>query len=160
MTLERIAHVEVPTDLVGQTDEHLRRAGRDGCELFVLWTGAVEGAAFRVRTAHVPRQTSYRGHDGLCVRVDGDELNRLNHWLYEHGEILGVQVHTHPTDAYHSDTDDAFAIVTVLGGISIVVPNFARSGVTGDGRAVYRLSLGGWDELSEDAARHLVRVTA
>ena len=41
------------------------------------------------------------------------------------GETLGGQAHSHPTDAYHSDTDDHLALVTLLGAISLVVPDFA-----------------------------------
>lgn len=158
MTFEHITRFEIAADLIAQTDDELRRAGRDGCELFVLWTGIADGDCFRVRTAHVPRQTSYRGQNGLCVRVEGDELDRLNRWLYERRELLGVQVHTHPTDAYHSQTDDAYPIVTTLGGVSIVVPDFAREGVRSDEAAVYRLGRDGWRELDFDAARALVRV--
>ena len=69
----------------------------------------------------MPRQTAYRLSEGLCVRVEGPELHRLNIWLYEHHELLAVQVHAHPTDAYHSETDDTYPIVTTRGGLSLVV---------------------------------------
>ena len=53
---------------------------------------------------------SVRGllEDGLCAGSTAEELHRLNKWLYENGETLGVQIHTHPTDAYHSATDSAW----------------------------------------------------
>ena len=43
-----------------------------------------------------PKQTAYRLAGGLCVRVEADELHRLNVWLYEHAERLAIQVHSPP----------------------------------------------------------------
>jgi hypothetical protein len=103
------------------------------------------GQRFLVHAAHVPRQTATRSPDGLMVRVEGDALHRLNVWLYEHGQVLGAQVHAHPTDAYHSDTDDTFPIVTALGGLSLVVPDFCRRDLL-TGSAAYRLTSDGWVE--------------
>ena len=97
---------------------------------------------------HVPRQTSYKLYDGLCVRVDGDELHRLNVWLYEAQQVIGVQVHSHPVDAYHSDTDDAYPIATLEGSLSIVLPLFGRDGFESSDIAAYRLRREGWLELS------------
>jgi hypothetical protein len=155
-TLETITRFLVPADVVRLTDNQLRAAGKSGSECFVLWSGITQGDAFHVRTAHVPKQTGYRFSSGLCVRVEGDELHRLNVWLYEHHERLAVQVHSHPTEAYHSETDDTYPIVTVRGGLSLVVPDFAHNGLRGNGVAYYRLGFSGWDELSDNEANELI----
>lgn len=158
MNLERVRVFRVASALVEETDRALRAAGNDGFEAFVLWTGVIEGHTFEVREVRVPRQTSYRQEAGLCVRVEGDELHRLNMWLYEQGRVLGVQVHSHPTEAYHSDTDDGFPIVTTRGGLSVVVPDFGKRGVRGPGTAIYRLEHGGWRELQPSDGRSLLVV--
>lgn len=137
----------VPADIVEDTERNLRQAGRRELELFVLWSGVINGTEFFVRTAHVPRQTSYRLESGLMVRVDGDALHELNTWLFEHEEVLAVQVHAHPTEAFHSGTDDAYPIVTADGSISIVAADFCREGLLSDASAAYRLADGGWHEL-------------
>jgi hypothetical protein len=129
VTLERVTQFQLPKQIVTSTEDSLRRAGVDGFESFVLWTGKLDCNVFQVRTAHVPRQRSYKLRSGLCVRVEGEALHKLNVWLYEHAEILGAQVHAHPTRAYHSETDDAFPMVTVFGGLSLVVPDFCRTGL-------------------------------
>lgn len=156
MTLETITRFIVPEAAVQQTDEHLREAGRKHAECFVLWSGTVEDNSFFVRAVHVPAQTAYHLNDGVCVRVEGPELHRLNVWLFEHEQQLGVQVHSHPTEAFHSSTDDAYPIVTVRGGLSLVVPDFARAGLRGGGLATYRLGSRRWDELSPDEAGRLL----
>jgi hypothetical protein len=148
MTLSQLEVITVPASIVHETEQHLRRAGRRGLELFVLWSGTLDRSEFAVRTAHVPRQTSYQLKSGLMVRVDGDALHQLNSWLYEHEEILAVQVHAHPTHAFHSETDDTYPIVTTMGSVSIVAADFCRDGLLSDASAVYRLGDQGWDELN------------
>jgi hypothetical protein len=156
-SLESITRFVVPSQVVQTTDAQLRAAGHTRCECFVLWSGVREADTFCVRTAHTPRQTAYRFSDGLCVRVEGDELHRLNCWLFQNREQLAVQVHSHPTYAFHSETDDTYPIVTVRGGLSLVVPNFGQAGLRGDGVAAYRLAHSGWNELSGDETRKLVQ---
>jgi hypothetical protein len=155
-TLEAITRFRVPAEIVRQTDAQLRLVGRTQSECFVLWSGVQQDNTFQIRTVHVPRQTAYRFPNGLCVRVEGEELHRLNVWLFEHGEQLAVQVHSHPTDAYHSETDDTYPIVTVRGGLSLVVPDFGHAGLLGSGVAYYRLGFHGWDELLHDDAKLLI----
>ncbi len=79
--------------------------------------------------------------NGLLVAVEGKALFDVNRSVHERKEILAAQVHSHPTDAYHSSTDDAYPLVTLLGALSVVVPNFA-SNAPGDMDlwAWYRLS--------------------
>jgi hypothetical protein len=141
--LETVERFSVPKQIVSNTERRLRSAGRDCYEMFVLWSGRNYGSRFDVCTAHVPRQTSYRLKAGLCVRVEGEALHQLNVWLFDSGETLGAQVHAHPTDAYHSETDDTFPIVTTLGGLSLVVPDFCRAGLLACS-AAYRLTPRGW----------------
>jgi hypothetical protein len=154
-TLERIQGFSVSAELLAQTERALRRAGAEGYELFVFWSGIIDGSELAVRTCHVPKQTSSKTRHGLMVRVEGQALHELNLWLYEHNEVLGAQVHAHPTRAFHSDTDDTFPIVTALGGLSLVVPDFARRGVLTPGSAAFRLSRSGWDAVGLDAIRVL-----
>jgi len=153
--LGHITQFRVPATIAADTDATLQRVGRDGNECFVLWSGVRHGTEFRVQTLHRPRQTAYKLPTGLLVRVDADELHRLNIWMYKNGEELAVQVHSHPTEAFHSDTDDMYPMVAVEGGISIVVPYFARSGLMGPGVAYFRLDGGGWQELETSCALDL-----
>ena len=144
MTLVDVEHFQVPSRIVQHTEKRLREAGSKGYEMFVLWSGCQKGRVFVIQTPHVPKQTSYRLPSGLCVRVEGQELHRLNTWLYQAGEMVAVQVHAHPSEAYHSETDDTYPIVATLGGISIVAPDFCRDDLFTVGTAIYRLQSNGW----------------
>lgn len=139
--LEAIEQFRLPLSVIDETIDLLRSAGRDGNEGFVLWSGVREGRGFAVRRALWPEQAPHRTSDGLLVYVDGSALHEVNKFCFAHGEIVGAQVHTHPTDAYHSDTDDHYPLVTLKGSLSVVIPDFAVDGWAGVNRwAWYRLA--------------------
>jgi hypothetical protein len=123
----------------------------------VVWGGqpSDDGLTLTFTCAVWPTQTASSGPDGLLVVVEGDALFALNKHLYERGALLAGQVHTHPGSAYHSSTDDDFPLVTLVGGLSLVIPDFARGGLADwESWAFYRLeALGQWREL--DADRHV-----
>lgn len=148
MKLRDVELFSIPATVVADTERSLRLAGDRGLELFVLWSGVIDGRALAIRTAHVPPQMSYQLEDGLMVRVDGPALHELNAWLYDHQEILAVQVHAHPTDAFHSETDDTYPIVTAEGSVSIVAADFCSKGLFSDSTAAYRLTKGYWRQLA------------
>lgn len=130
MTLAAVDEFVVPLEVVDQTLEPLQEAGRHGYEAFVLWGGRFgdDGRRFEFVSTYFPEQTTSRGDEGLLVMVDGEALFRVNRAFYEHGLILGGQIHSHPTDAYHSDADDAYPLMTLVGGLSGVVPDFGDGG--------------------------------
>lgn len=128
MTLEAVREFVVPLKLVDQTLEPLQEAGHHGYEAFVLWGGHLDGSEFEFVAVYCPEQTTSRGEEGLLVMVDGEALFRVNRAFYERGLILGGQVHSHPTDAYHSSTDDTYPLMTLAGGLSAVVPDFGDGG--------------------------------
>jgi hypothetical protein len=152
--LAAIEEFTVPLALVDQTLQPLQEAGGQGYEAFVLWGGLLEDGGRRLEfaSAYVPAQTTSRGEEGLLVLVDGDALFRANRSFYERGHILAGQVHSHPTDAYHSSTDDDFPLMTLVGGLSAVVPDFGAGGRDRlDDWAWYRLvDTGEWAPIGRD----------
>lgn len=157
-TFESIEEFVVPARLCDATDARLREAGTDGNERFVLWSGVISGDRLLIRSSHCPKQFAIRSDKGVGVHVGGTELHRLNVWLHANAERLAVQVHSHPSEAFHSDIDDTYPMVTTLGGLSLVVPDFAKNGVRGPGTALYRLESEGWRELPKANAKKLLRL--
>lgn len=150
--------VEVPHKLALEAHAHLAQVGRQGLEGMVLWAGVVEDKIARVRHTVVPGQTALQLPDGVCVVVAADELHRLNVWLYREGLTLVAQLHSHPTEAYHSETDNLFPIATSVGSLSLVVPDFASQTFALARCAVYRLlPERGWVRLSTSEAEKLIR---
>ena len=150
--LERITTFRIPHRVIAETVKVLAEAGNEGHEAFVLWGAVIEpsGESLTFRRAVAPRQTGHKTPDGLLVTVEGDALFQVNREFYQRGELLAGQVHSHPTAAYHSSTDDHFPLVTLVGALSVVVPDFAAR-APGDIKdwAWYRLvGPALWDELT------------
>jgi hypothetical protein len=143
-SLTQVVEVRTPAAVIHATQSHLRAAGVRGLEGMALWAGQLDGETFHVREAVIPRQQGHRTEHGLAVSVPGDELHRINIWLHRNRLRLIAQIHSHPTEAYHSDTDDRYAIATALGSLSIVVPDFAVRPFRLDDCAAYRLSTRPW----------------
>ena len=152
MTLAQVEQFQVPAKIVRQTEETLRAAGAKGCEAFVLWSGRQNGPLFNILTVHVPKQNAYCLSSGLCVRVDGDELHRLNVWLYEADEILAIQIHAHP-DGISFRNRRHVSHPSDAGGLSIVAAEFCRARLFTSSTAVYRLQADGWTKQQADLVR-------
>lgn len=142
--------VQVP--VLNETIRFLQEVGSEGYEGFVLWAGKTwQEETFRFTTAIIPEQHAMMTDEGLLVFVEGESLFKVNKTAHEQGEILGGQAHTHPTSAYHSSTDDHYPLVTLLGALSVVLPDFAKNAPADiDTWAWYRLTdYGIWEPASK-----------
>jgi hypothetical protein len=144
ITLTAVSQVLIPSSVIEATRSHLRATGERGLEGMALWAGRLDGERFHVLEAIIPQQQGHRTEHGLAVSVPGDELHRINIWLHRNRLRLIAQIHSHPTEAYHSETDDRYAIATALGSLSIVIPDFAVRPFGLDDCAAYRLSKRPW----------------
>jgi hypothetical protein len=159
-SLALVRQVHVPRSAVDVVHEHLQEMGRAGCEGVGFWAGQLLGSEFLVRAGLVPTQVATSTLDGLAVVIPGEELFRMNVWLHQNGMTLIAQLHSHPGSAYHSETDDALAVVTRVGSLSIVVPDYAANEFSLATAAVHRLHENGtWRLVMPSAAAKLIRLS-
>lgn len=157
MDLKDINQVRVPRSLVDHAQVFLRKVGRTGREGMVLWVGNPDGQTFNVTDMLIPRQKGIKTEDGVCVVVDADEMHRINVELYKSGKRIVAQEHSHPKEAFHSTTDDNFAIATTVGSLSLVIPDFATRAFSLLDCAIYRLDeRGSWLSVSAKQAQDLL----
>ncbi|MDG6970590.1 MAG: Mov34/MPN/PAD-1 family protein [Nitrososphaerota archaeon] len=120
----------------------------------ILWSGVVKDGLADVMSAWLPRQYASPGF----FAIPGDELFALNKTIYELGEQIVAQVHTHPTLAFHSETDSEFAVTAMEGGLSIVIPDFGDAPLESLSKCAYfRFMSGRWNRLSHPEVKRLVR---
>jgi hypothetical protein len=138
------ARYRLPRSILDQTFAHFRGCGLGRRECQVLWVspwGAPETISKAVHPEH-------EAHVGGFVLAD--------HWLNDFWfrlaeENLGVriQVHTHPGEAFHSPTDDAFPIIHTTGFLSLVIPNFALGPIGFEGAFLTEIQADGrWREIA------------
>lgn len=150
INFDNIKEVHLNSKTLDQTQQWLIEAGNKKDESFVLWAGKfITDFIFNVTTGIYPEQKAFRTPSGIGVYVSGEEMFKISKWLYENELVLISQVHSHPTYAYHSTTDNSFPLVTTVGQFSIVVPYFARLGIVLQNCAIYRLnSYNSWVEVN------------
>jgi hypothetical protein len=150
----------VPAQVVQTTRDFLYERGLDGCEGTALWIGCPNGSEILVTRVLIPEQRCIKTEYGVAVEL----TEKAHYTLTDHlapGERFYIRIHSHPGRAYHSKTDDANAVITHQGAISIVVPNFAVAPLTMTTCAVYRLDHDrGWLPLSKHEIDRTFQVTA
>jgi hypothetical protein len=121
---------------------HLRRCGAAMCECVVVWVGPLDHDGLVCEVIH-PR------HTASAVRCDFDPVWIGEFWLElaERNMTARAQVHSHPGRAYHSERDDAFALVQTPGYFSLVVPSFATGSPSLNGTYLAEKTPGGWRKL-------------
>ncbi|MCJ2086726.1 Mov34/MPN/PAD-1 family protein [Methylobacterium sp. E-005] len=110
--------------ILADTIRILQAGGERREERVVLWLApmAHEGAT-RVVEVYEPGQVA----DFDYFRLPPESMRTLMAYLRAGRLRLVAQVHSHPGYAYHSEADDSWAIVRQLGGLSLVLPRFART---------------------------------
>jgi hypothetical protein len=153
--LDTVRSITIDRSVVDNTLRTLQTFGAHRLEGLVLWLGAIEPGRAHVLEMLTPEQHPVSDEEGVGYFVSGETLFQLNKALAKTGLRLIAQVHSHPKEAYHSETDDRYGIVTADGGLSLVVPNFGRAPADLSSWAVYRLDHGTWQELSAEEVRAL-----
>jgi len=104
-----------------ETLNHLKRHGRTKREGIVYWIGKkIENGKVIVTSVIYPKQRA----SVIRAKVEPSEVARITARLHRNNEILVAQIHSHPTFAFHSDTDDLYPVFHEVGLISVVVSNF------------------------------------
>jgi hypothetical protein len=119
-----IMRYQINRGMLESTFEHFRRCGGGRKECQAFWLSSWDRPEIISSVVH----PEHAAHFGGFV-LDDDWLNAF--WL-KLGNInsgVRVQVHTHPREAFHSPTDDAFPIIHKPGFLSLVIPNFALGAV-------------------------------
>jgi hypothetical protein len=127
MNYEDISKWIIPKHILDETITSVKQKGNKGYELFVFWAGKKIGqSSFEVTQLIIPKQTAYKSPQGAWVDIPGEELDRINMYLYKHKLSMPLQVHSHPGKAYHSQRDNEKSVLIFPGSISIVIPSFGE----------------------------------
>lgn len=161
INFNKIDSIKINRTIFDETTKAFQIAGREGCEVFVLWVGTlINITEFKVSRALIPEQTCYKTMWGVRVQIDSAELHRISREMYEGRELAIAQVHSHPQEAYHSEADDDIPLVTALGQFSLVVPYFGKNVRHDFSRIkVFRLLKAGWVELDPQKVDTIFEVT-
>lgn len=107
---------------VEETLFRLRKGGERGEERMLVWLGRNgAGGKRQVREIFEP--------DQICRKdqfyLPPESMSSLMAVLRSTRSRILAQIHTHPGAAFHSEADDAWAIIRHVGALSLVLPRFA-----------------------------------
>jgi hypothetical protein len=135
--------VNITKDILRTTFQILRDCGRGRTECAVFWSGPANSALVD-GVEHPIHERSPFGYE-----VETNWLTGFCQRLASSNRSVKVQVHTHPTVAFHSLTDDRWPIVSQPGFLSIVIPTFAMGKPSLEGAWIGRLRADGkWRRVS------------
>lgn len=149
MHLDEVTNIRIDSGVIPTTATFLQERGMLGCEGRVYWIGELQGQIPRVTRVVVPEQIARRTLLGVSVTVPQHANVQVARELKPF-EYIVAKVHSHPREAYNSDTDKANPFLRHPGAISIIVPNFGHSGMDRlQNCAVCRFRNGDWVDLSK-----------
>lgn len=128
--------VRISAALVEQTVDVLRAAS--SVERVVLWLGRRRAGDVVVMEVFVPMQET----EADFFRIPSGGMADLLAHLRDQRLMVAAQVHSHPFEAFHSPADDRWAVVSHVGALSLVVPEFCQNTTATsfiDDAKVYRL---------------------
>ena len=125
----------------------LRSCGFGECECVVYWVGPVADP--------IVDGVEHPVHDRSPFGYVVDDQWLTDFWrrLASSRRSIKAQVHTHPSRAFHSATDDEWPIVSQAGFLSVVIPDFAGGRQSLNNTWIGRLqSDGKWQQLAASDA--------
>lgn len=155
MSFYNIRKITIPKNILSSTFDFLRKYGNENLEAHALWVGKIVSDAFTVTDVWFPEQINTI----VSYEVPEDEIHRINVKLNELGLTALVQVHTHPTRAFHSDTDDEGSFLVLAGSYSLVIPNFGFIKEDDlDQWILYRYDGKDWNDVNRIEVRELFQI--
>jgi hypothetical protein len=138
----------------------MRIAAMHRQEAVALFAGIEENNIFHILETIIPDQVSLGGAAPGPSVLPEQEQQRINTWLQENEFDLIAQIHSDPRQVCQAYPQEAWPLITIIGGISIVVPDFALGPTNPETWSVYRLaSSNKWIELDKNEICHLFEIT-
>lgn len=144
--------IELPADLLASTFRTFRACGGGRRECVVYWTGPADRPDVVDAPVHPHHMSTGGGY-----QIDDDWLTGFWFDLAHRRQSARVQVHTHPRGAFHSPTDDAWALVHTPGFLSLVIPDFAMGPISLRNTYLAERTAHGWASVPVTERLHLLR---
>lgn len=148
----------IPKKILNETEIALRSKP---LEVFVFWTSSIHKTypECKISRLIVPQQDAHNEW-GHYVHIDGSELSRITFENYDNQERNVIQIHTHPSSNVNmSALDREWEVVTHVGALSIIVPNFCKNGLTNfQGVNIYEREENDWRLWKPDEIKKRMKV--
>lgn len=133
----------LPRRMIDETFAHFRSCGNGENECQVYWLSHQERPLDLIEVSH-PRHWASR----YGLAIEGKWISNFWSDIANRKMSVRFQVHTHPAQAFHSATDDAFPLMFHAGFLSLVIPDFALGPIGFEGAYLTEIqSDGEWKQI-------------
>ena len=110
----------IPARLVADTFAIFRDCGGSRRECVAYWLSPTNAPDTIDEVVHPHHTASHGGYE-----IDDQWLTSFWFELARWQKSVRIQLHTHPHEAFHSATDDHWALIHTPGFLSLVIPDYA-----------------------------------
>lgn len=159
-TFKEVSKIVLPSPCLNKAYKQMRLAAMQRQQGLALFAGVEVNNIFRILETIIPSQVSLRQTNGMPWVVPEEELQRIRAFLQENEFQLIAQIHSDPRQLFQATPNEAWPFIHIIGGISIIVPDFAPGSTSLETWAVYRLASDNkWIELDKNEICHLFEIT-
>ena len=135
--------LHLPRRMLEESFTMFRACGANCRECQVFWLSEWTSPSKLTKVVHPKHKSSMHG-----LAIDDRWIGDFWNHLVERGLGVRVQIHTHPYEAFHSQTDDEFPLLFDVGFLSLVIPNFAQGPAGFDDAYLTEIQLDGrWKQV-------------
>ena len=150
--LKKRGSVRLPASVFTSTIRRLALAGSENRESAAYWIGTRGGPEKTVESVVFADDYPDFQSGMFFAKSPMRTAFLIGKEIHHRGGALIAQIHTHPSEAFHSDTDNLHPISHRPGFLSVVVPSFGRDVRSiQDCRTYVYHGTGRWSEVSSDA---------
>jgi proteasome lid subunit RPN8/RPN11 len=142
--------IHIPARFIADTFTIFRDCGGSQRECIVYWLGPVnlpDTVDEIVHPHHISNQNGYE--------IDDRWLTDFWFELARRQKSVRIQLHTHPHEAFHSTTDNHWALIHTSGFLSLVIPDYATGSVSLDRAFLTERTDRGWREVPLNTQLHI-----
>ena len=159
-TFSDVSKIILPSSCLNKAYKQMRVAALQHLEALALFAGIKEHNTFHILETFIPGQVNPKPEDTLSPLVPAGEMHRIRCWLEEKDFQLIAQIHSQHRTAPQVLQHAALPLLQLIGGISIVIPDFAHLPIKPESWVVYRLSAANkWIALDKQEICHLFEIS-
>ena len=124
---KKFDYIEIPQSIFNQTLKQLQQVGEDYKEGIAYWSGVLNNNNGVIKNVIFADDYPEFHNESYFANVSLETSFKIGEKIHQRNEFLFAQIHTHPSDAFHSFVDDNYPISHRIGFLSIVIPNFGKN---------------------------------
>jgi hypothetical protein len=137
--------IQIPARLIAGTFAIFRDCGGGRHECVVYLLSSINAPDTIDEVVHPRHTAGYSGYE-----IDDRWLTDFWFELARRQKSVRIQVHTHPHEAFHSVTDDHWALIHTSGFLSLVIPDYGNGRVWLKDAFLTERTYQGWREIPID----------